>query len=59
MIPEDHIYSIITKKIANFQKETIWTHFRKGGDLLKFTEIMLTVDPVFDRVAVNRAYLLT
>ena len=57
MIPEGRIYSIITKKIANFQKETILTNLRRGGDLLKSAEIMLTVDSVFDQVSVKLAYL--
>ena len=56
MIPEGHIYSIITKKIANFQKETILTNLRRGGDLLKSAEIMLTVDSVFDQVSAKLAY---
>ena len=57
MIPEDHIYSIITKKIANFQKETISTNLHRGGDLLKSAEIMLTVDFVFDQVSEKLVYL--
>ena len=54
MIPEGHIYSIITKKIANFQKETILRNLHRGGDLLTSAEIMLTVDSVFDQVSVYK-----